>query len=300
MRTISQTQVLKRWDSLPYPLKEALANPTFGESVISIAHASHLDDRKTVALARLTSYVLFGFIDAEETVKELRESCDLPTPTASVIVDELRRKVFAPLRREIESAYNPVLPDETDEEVGPVSRPTLSAPSFASSRVSPPVARTSIPAPSLPLSRSVNAPFVLHEERQVGEEARKESMKSFSLPFGLFKPKQNEFAQTTRATVEVPRKGPEEKKVVHYSEYRTNLTPSVGGEFINLETFGKTSATSKIAAPLIPQTEQPSQMKESVLPIKKNESSPLPPHTTLSSSNAGSLPKVEGNTVDLR
>jgi hypothetical protein len=315
MQTISRTRALNRWDNLPLSLKEALSNPTLGESTISIARAAHLDDRRIAVFARLASYVLMGFIDKEDMVRELKESSELPAPTAAAIVDELYRKAFTPLQKDIESVYNPAHDEETDEDEARITSPELSKPSFEIPHVTP---RTS----SSPSPTSSNAPFVLHEEKSFGTEIRKESMKGFSLPFGLFKSKQGEIAPTPRATVEAPsfakatagKPTKEEKRVVHYSEYRTNLAPGTGREFINLETFGKTSVAPKAVVvptpapavpspaktPLTPSQTPYLQTKETPLTIKKPESAPPLPSADPSPSHAANSPKVEGNMVDLR
>ncbi|MFH0806647.1 MAG: hypothetical protein V1885_02910 [Candidatus Brennerbacteria bacterium] len=311
MFTVSKNKFLERLDALPESIRNLAFSLEIGGVLQSIADAHHLDQKKTDKVLALTAAVFFGFIHRTDLAREIEQGANLDTKIAQSITEEIGRKVFSRVETELDEFYQPALAGEdvreTRESSSPESKPRgLGTPSFLRFKDRP--SSVLIPASAGKGASPSNAPFVLHEEKALSGETRKESMRGFSLPFGLFKPKQGEFAPAPRATIETPSdaKAPaskptkEEGKVVHYSEYRTNLSPGTGGEFINLETFGKTLVAPKVAmSPLIP--EQPStQTKETPLQIKKSESLPPLPKISPLSSGTGGLPNVEGNVVDLR
>lgn len=306
MLTVTRNNFLKRLNSLPESIRAFAFSIEIGGILRSIAAAHHLDDRKSNQILAVTAGVFFGFVHRTDFAKEIADTLKLDMKIADSIADEIGRKVFAQIQTELDRFYQPTLTSEERENTAiSVSeravKPELSTPVFLKPRP--------VPAPVAPTPSSqgtANAPFVLHEEKSVIGEVKKDSMKGFSLPFGLFKPKAPEGA-APKASVEAPR-------TIHYSEYRTNLTPGAGGEFINLETFGKISAAPKVApsAPPLPSTPPPTKTPivmpsttatptpEATLQIKKTQAAPLPARTQPISLKNESSPKVEGNTVDLR
>lgn len=124
-------------------------------------------------------------------------------------------------------------------------------------------------------------PLMIHEEKPLTEGTTKPpTQKGFSLPFGLFKSRSAREEQApVKARVEVPK---EEKRVVHYSELRTPLTPLGGGEeLINLEALTQ----------MKPPTEKPPNITENNTTVTTEDKS---------LDAAQDKPKVEGNVVDLR
>lgn len=317
MFTVSKSKFLARLDVLPDSIRDAAFSLEIGMVLKSIAETHHLDPARTNALTRIVGAVFFGFVHRTDFAKELGEDLKLDPKIASSIADEVERKVFSRISKELDEFYQPATAtEEPREDISEGPSAQLPSPEDAfflkiKNRIS---ATATVPIPPKKEGALPNAPFVLHEEKSVAEGLKKDSMKGFSLPFGLFKQKQEESSPAARATVEVPKREVEEKKVVHYSEYRTSLTPGAGGEFINLETFGKTSAAPKVTPSAPPLPDAPLPIKapivtpstaaipapEATLQIKKIQAAPLPARTQPIAMREGNSPKVEGNTVDLR
>lgn len=264
----------QKFATLPSSLQRALFSYETAETIHRAATENLLNSPKIRAVARAVGHILLGFESPSKTTEEIKRAAIIDERTSETLAREFRSRIFAPLLSDIEDAYEP--PEDFEES----SQKAFSGPSFLSDFAAR--APATAPHPSTPSPSK--APFVLHEERTFTADAKKESMKGFSLPFGLFKPKTGEAPQTPRATVEAP-------KTIHYSEYRSNVAPGSGGEFINLETFGKTSV-----APLPPTPTQEKVSPAIPINIKKPEAPP-PPKAPNSPANT---PKVEGNMVDLR
>lgn len=280
-KELPRKKVEDRFIRLMPELKAALFSYEYAEIIFRASQKNHLSEEKTTLVARLVGRTLMGFVHLDDFTKALRDVLLVDTRISDAVTMEITQKIFSKLTFLIQEAYEP----EVREELLPTQRETVNI-SF-----SPTTSRSS------PRSSS-SAPFVLHEEKSVAGGERKDSMRGFSLPFGLFKPKAPD-PITSKASVETP-------KQVHYSEYRTSLAPGAGGEFINLETFGKTSATPMAATPLpvkAPITAPPTTAAptlEATLQIKKTQAPPLPARTQPTPTKNESSPKVEGNTVDLR
>jgi len=179
-------------------------------------------------------------------------------------------------------------------------------------------------------------PFILEEKKEIEpfpQPAKKPSplFKTFSLPFELFKkftsPAKTPMVKTEieepqtiltklktlKSKIETP-----PKRVVHYSEFRTPLSPFEKGEkIIEPETkpeqtktpiLEKTPALEK--KPIIEETLKKSEEKSNHLPSKENPAPPAPPAPVIlakpdssplkTPKNDKSQVKVEGNIIDLR
>jgi len=325
--------IKERLHAVPEKIREWFATEEVVAHIREIGRQLNLGGEHETAIAKLLLRLEIQDLEPQFFAGELAQRLGIPKERALVIAAEIRKVILDPVKREFsEYGVDIFLLDEF--RIPPPSAkppPTHITPSaFATSETSTPAAFTYTPrgeeakaGAETGAQKAKDAPLVLHEERALTADAKKETMKGFSLPFGLFKPKPPEAAATPKVTVEAP-------KTVHYSEYRTNLSSGAGGEFINLETFGKmrpatdstkepvsppeiqgvdvrpssagganagaapakpnTSTVMPVAAPGFP-------MKESSLVIKKDAPQPLPRRSPESES---ATPKVEGNTLDLR
>ena len=141
-------------------LKEALTSEASSAMVQKISEAEHLPDEKIHEVGRAVSNVLFGFIHPEDVPVELKLS-GLNPQTVSVLVDSINKTIFAPIRGDIDKAYQPIIKSDVApkvlQDIGP-SLPTKPAPGAAPAPVSinkinsvPPTATpkpTTTPAPT--------------------------------------------------------------------------------------------------------------------------------------------------------
>lgn len=315
-----------RFVSLPPALQETLFSFGAASAVARAGTENLLNEEKIRAAARVIGNALLGLFDVEKLTEELAHEALVDQKTAAVLARELRARIFAPLLPDLEEAYRP--PEqfmEIDAEtisLAPPAAPETRTLSFAEfhKKISEPEEK---PASAAKEQKNAPAPFVLHEEFPAVKDARKEFLKGFSLPFGLFRPKQGETATPT-ANVETPQKinsyqlpvakDEEKPRTVHFSEYRTNVAPAEGsGEFINLETFGKTrintdnqkrinADTPRSRTPTIPIS--PDTSSKSEIPVKRIDfAAPIPPLKSPQEGGADAAPaspKIEGNMIDLR
>ncbi len=186
-------------------------------------------------------------------------------------------------------------------------------------------------------------PLILHVEKTFApEEKSKKTFKGFSLPFKFFKSKQTQ--EPVKADVEtslglekneelikkITPKAEDKKRVVHYSEFRTPLTPfGETGEIVDLEKLAKKDelfpaiqtpieekSEAKTSKPVLdlnlkkeniaekPAT--PATQKSAIKPQKNPWSFNLFKKTDQSKTDEPEIkktepqPKIEGNTIDLR
>jgi hypothetical protein len=150
MIKISQNQVLDRWDTLPMELREALCSESNSDFLWKICEAEHIPDEKIYDASRISGYVLMGFLHPEDVAEELHEAIGIDVKTASLIEDELNRRIFAPLRQQIDQVYAPLSKYEIDSQIiKDAKAPRASiipVPRSAPAPITPPTP----PAPSVP------------------------------------------------------------------------------------------------------------------------------------------------------
>lgn len=105
--TITKEQLRNRWDTLSDALREAIASETNSQMVWKAAVGEHLSDDKAAVVSRLTGYVLLGFIHPEELAAEIKNEIGIDTRVAAAIAEPLNKKIFQPLREDLEQVYAP-------------------------------------------------------------------------------------------------------------------------------------------------------------------------------------------------
>ncbi len=187
---ILKNQLYRRWDLLPEILREATTSETNSAIVWKTGEAEHLPKEKLSVVSRLTGYVLMGFIHPEDLAREIQENLGIDIRIATSIADPINKKVFQPLRGELEKIYSPategneraggsqpvlmdsVISSRTEDAVKLV--PVSSAPKFfQTGQIPKPSIPSPIPAPkpitqptiAVPVVTTVSpAPFILHME----------------------------------------------------------------------------------------------------------------------------------------
>ncbi|GEM_PF-2992873 len=294
---MTSKELREKLAEVPQVIREWFGSEEVVAHIRSLSNELGTPREKRGAIPRLLLRLEVGDLEPQFFSGELAQELGLTKERALAVASEIRKTILHPKKEALSDygidqflleEFNLPIPRMRRETVTPVAAPS-SAPTFGSSTAilhPPSVPQEPSPPPSPTTTKSTVTPFVLHEEKPLTSEAKKEPMKGFSLPFGLFKPKAPE-STISRASVEAP-------KQVHYSEYRSGGAPGGGGEFINLETFGKTSVAPKSVTP--PTPPPPSSSPATPLTIKKPDSAGL---AKAPESGTGT-PKIEKNTVDLR
>lgn len=241
------------FEALPENLKEAVLSVKTADAVHNATRAEGLNDQETSAVAELLGDVLMNVIGRGEF---------LPAMVKAGIKNEAALKIFNTLLKEIiEPALGPGAIVYKDIPLPPISEEksvAIDAEKVAAVKIEPPVAQTPLkpgfiePATTSESPRAEAAapgeiihpaPFVLHEEKSI-EEAEN-FHKDFSLQRPAFyKPVFNP-GETNFGTYIKPRAAkvelgggeiiknlsaplktlPQQARVVHYSEFKTEVDP---------------------------------------------------------------------------
>jgi hypothetical protein len=107
MFKISKQQASNRWDTLPNNLKEALFSEYNAETLWRICENQHLSDDKIEIVATLAGDVILGFLHPEDLAQEIGKDVNIVPEIAGAIASEIDRKIFAPIRADLEKVYAP-------------------------------------------------------------------------------------------------------------------------------------------------------------------------------------------------
>jgi hypothetical protein len=168
MLQIPRQQILDRYDTLPESLKDAGFLPYNTLLIKKIGESNHLTEEKISTISQLVGYVLFGFIHPEDLAKEIRESLNLNPEIANSIADEIDRKIFNPIRTDLEKVYAPPSGEEI-LDLRTAARETKPAEEAVLPRVETPTAEAGAAATSpveAPVLSPVEAPKILPREEK--------------------------------------------------------------------------------------------------------------------------------------
>jgi hypothetical protein len=113
MTTPTQDQALQRWDTLSDNLREALCLEANTDFISTTCANEHIPEDKVSIVSRVSGYVLMGFLHPEDVAQELKNRLGLDTQTANLIEDALNKRIFVPLRADIDKVYAPISKLET-------------------------------------------------------------------------------------------------------------------------------------------------------------------------------------------
>ncbi len=116
MFQITEQQIENRWNVLPMRLLEILCSFDTAKMILEICKKNHVMGEKSDKISGLTGFVAMGFIHPEDLAKEIKEATGIHSEIIDLIVKEIDRKIFAPIRSEIDKAYALPLESEKPEE----------------------------------------------------------------------------------------------------------------------------------------------------------------------------------------
>ncbi|MEK7087007.1 MAG: hypothetical protein AAB935_01980 [Patescibacteria group bacterium] len=204
---------------------------------------------------------IYEFIDA------IAEELHLNKAKAESLAKEIKEKIFEPIRGELSSwgidiSVLNVHNARTLEESFDVKKIEAVIPletlndDASTEEKNLPLEKTEEPR----IKTKVSEPLILHEEKSPAFAEKSKPAIKFSSPFGFFRSKPTaEEKPAVRAKIEIPGEitdaptsgkffsatpKSDAKRVVHYSEFRTPVSPFDGksGEIINLEKIGEINA----------------------------------------------------------
>ncbi|MBI4034247.1 MAG: hypothetical protein HY378_01725 [Candidatus Brennerbacteria bacterium] len=309
---LQEQEIKERYQRLPRVLQDALNSPSRFGAIGEISEKYKLNEEDSMVLTTSVGMVLLGYIKPQNLFKEINEYLEADEKIVVEVIRDINRQVFVPLHKELEDLYGmkthiegelekeqvePVLKIKTEErkpeaevkipleklgESPPVSRPTgpATAPSDAAqgkpAAVPPPV-------PAAPVGEEVK-PLIIHREEIQKPATEDKKFKGFDFPFGIFEKEGTKAMPSEPVKVRVETPG---KRVVHYSEYRTPVTP-FGKPEEEIITIKKEPPPTENKSPFTwpkpepkPETPKPEQPKPPVVQEKKG-------------------PSIEGNIIDLK
>jgi len=160
MIKIPHQQILDRYDTLPESLKDAGFSSYNTLLIEKIGETNHLAPDKISTISQLVGRVLFGFIHSEDLAKEIQESLNLNPEIANSISEEIDRKIFNPVRADLEKVYAPSVEEEVldlrlaAKEMKPVEEAVL------------PTVEAPMPEMEAPVLSPVEAPKILPQEEK--------------------------------------------------------------------------------------------------------------------------------------
>jgi hypothetical protein len=137
MLNISKQQALQRWEVLPDSLREALFSEYNADTLWKICQDQHLPEDKIKKIAILLGDVILGFEHFDDLAKDISLETGINQQIANSIVQEADRKIFLPIKSDIEKNYKPAPPEPLPTrqpvvEVKPMEKPA-EAPAESSS-----------------------------------------------------------------------------------------------------------------------------------------------------------------------
>lgn len=105
MPNITRQQAINRWDKLPMILREAMFSERNADILWGVCETQHLSEDKIRKIAALAGNILLGFIHPEDLAKEIKDAVGINSEIAEIIAKEIDRKIFTPIRSEVDKAY---------------------------------------------------------------------------------------------------------------------------------------------------------------------------------------------------
>ena len=229
MLKITQQQALKRWDTLPQNLREAIFSELNADILWRICKEQHLSEDKIYKIAALAGDVIMGFIHPEDLAREIKQELGINIEIANSVAIEINRKIFMPIKSEIDKVYAPAAPAEEIEVVD--LRQRVAEQKIESEN--PPITQASAKTIEVKLPETGEAePIILHREEEtravwgakkslgglfkfLGKEEKKEEIKPVAA--------QVEIGGLTAEPLAVSKVESPKVKIVHYTDFRTPI-----------------------------------------------------------------------------
>jgi len=107
MISITKQQAFQRWDTLPDNIRGAMDSPKNSDFLWKACENEHLSREKTREVAKITGYVMMGFLHPGDMAQEIKEAADLAPQLAAIIANAVSERIFNPIRADLENIYEP-------------------------------------------------------------------------------------------------------------------------------------------------------------------------------------------------
>lgn len=229
MLTLNFKQTNSRYKILPQKLKEAIFSEQIDATIIRICQAYHFSDDKLSIVMQNIGEILFGFESYKNLASDLQTDLNVDNRLATAIASDIVSKVLSPYRKELETAYNPIVststikPQEIKSSIPPVDlRLKTSSAQISTTPTSPTPPTPVIEGPAILFKSETitSATPIAAEKRRptlgglFGFSKRKETIPKEKIIAEIETPSQKPIIKPTIAKTEIPA-----FKVVHYSQF---------------------------------------------------------------------------------
>lgn len=237
MLNITKQQALNRWDNLPIILREAMFSERNADILWSVCKEQHLSEDKIRIVANFVGDVIMGFTHPEDLAKEIKEALGINIEIANSISVEINRKIFMPLKSEIDKVYAPAgaLAEEklAEESAPPVEiseehivdlRTLKMEEAVVKEEAAIVVKEEAAIKEEIPTPPAVNQvePMIIHKEESAKPILG--AKRSLGGLFGFLRGEKDVKPKAVEAKIEIGADADLEQskvKVVHYSEFST-------------------------------------------------------------------------------
>jgi len=103
---ITEQKIKDKYERLSQDLKDVLSSVKTSTTIESIATKYRLNEEKTTMLIQLVGLVILGFASFENIKEEMKETIGIDIPIISLVVDEIRQKIFLPVMNSLQKVIN--------------------------------------------------------------------------------------------------------------------------------------------------------------------------------------------------
>ncbi len=276
MKELSQEKVIEKFESLPKEFQDLILSDKLSGFISKMAAENNLKEEKSQLFSVIIEDFIMGLYDENELIKEFKDVFGIQEMTTHKILSTLKTDILSGGTQQEQTKKDFSVQNEA------ISKPQVELkPSFKES-----VVTSSSPRAEAALGEIIHpAPFVLHEEKPMeGTQSARQDLSvqrpTFYKPaFGSGGSRFESYAKPRAATVELGsietkkdlsgsiKTSPQQIRVVHYSEFKTEVNP-FGGQ------------------PTIPSSPMPTNNKPAPSPVAdKIQQTPQPPLTSIHPNN---------------
>ncbi len=228
MFQITEQQIENRWNVLPLRLLEILCSFDTGKMILEICKKNHIIGEKSDKISGLTGFVIMGFLHPEDLAQEIKEAIGVNAEIADSVSRQIERRIFLPLRSEIDKIYSPVPGNVSVADKLPLE--TTEAIDLRIKKEDEPETPKIVKSEDKEREKTEeeDKPFIIHKEES--SKPILGAKRSLGGLFGFLKGGKEAESKAVEAKIEIGRPEikaeqaePPKMKVIHYSEFRTPI-----------------------------------------------------------------------------
>lgn len=122
MEKIPREQIMKRFQSIPTSLQDAVFAQSSADVVLKTCTLRDVPDEKMYLVGQLTTRVLLGYVRPENFAAEIQKETGVDGMKAAQVAHDIDGEIFSAVRLELKKLYPPTIQTPTVQSQGFVSR----------------------------------------------------------------------------------------------------------------------------------------------------------------------------------